>query len=277
MPWPSWWRRVGFCTHPWWFWNRRILINPNPSAWKPSSNIFEDILWSYGEAGDLEEVSEEVEADVGLMGSSGFVVHFVFGLKVPSGNIIWEMRYSNGLSSLSHCSSSFFVLITIVHFDLTKIYSRGELKRTVRSGIARLSDDRIPDEGTHPTLQNNGILHWNSGDLETSCFFLGGQLVLSQKHCLNPQKPHISKPSARGIHNLFFQFLTVSAVSDFRNDATWSAEFCLRDCYLPKALTPVVTMRDPHPSIQRPRPTSSSLMLPSPLTKKLHRLHQAWV
>ena len=116
------------------------------------------------------------------------------------------MRYSKGLSSLSHCSSSFFVLITIVHFDLTKIYSRGELKRPVWSGIARLSYDRIPDEGTHPSLQNNGILHWNSGDPETSWCFFFLQLVLSQKHSLNPQKPHISKPSTRGIHNLFFSF-----------------------------------------------------------------------
>ena len=235
--------------------------NPPPTSLKTSFDPMARLgIW--------KKSARKLRRTWGLMGSSGFVVHFVFGLKVPSGNIIWEMRYSNGLSSLSHCSSSFFVLITIVHFDLTKIYSRGELKRTVRSGIARLSDDRIPDEGTHPTLQNNGILHWNSGDLETSCFFLGGQLVLSQKHCLNPQKPHISKPSARGIHNLFFQFLTVSAVSDFRNDATWSAEFCLRDCYLPKALTPVVTMRDPHPSIQRPRPTSSSLMLPKSINEE---------
>lgn len=195
----------------------------------------------------------------------------------------WDIQRSFFLFPLLF---KFFVLITIqnsinVHFDLTKIYSRGEWKRPVWSGIARLSYDRIPDEGTHPSLQNNGILHWNSGDLETSWCFFFLQLVLWQKHSLNPQKPHISKPSTKGIHNLFFQFLAVSVASEFSKKMQPSAPSFVYEIAIFQKLSHLLshpsTMWDPHFSSQRPRPTSSSLMLPSPLTTKLHRLHQAWV
>ena len=130
----------------------------------------------------------------------------------------WDIQRSFFLFPLLF---KFFVLITIqnsinVHFDLTKIYSRGEWKRPVWSGIARLSYDRIPDEGTHPSLQNNGILHWNSGDLETSWCFFFCSWYFRKNTAWTPRSHTFLSPLLREFTIFFSSFWLFQSFPSFR-------------------------------------------------------------
>ena len=108
-------------------------IQPPPTCFKTS---FDPMT---SEAGDLEEVSEEVEADREQSWvCSSFRIWAQGSLRQQN------LRDEIFKGSFLPLIFKVFLKITIqnsinVHFNLTKISSRGELERPVWSGISRLS------------------------------------------------------------------------------------------------------------------------------------------